>query len=130
MNLQEFITESLVQIAEGIREANNRLNDKDALVNPRGYNAEPGGHVHGYLLSKEHQDYGKSKENPHIVQSVAFDVAVAADQTTTTEGGGKLRVVALDLGAERSSESKNHSESRIRFTIPMVFPSCRRSLDP
>jgi hypothetical protein len=34
MDLKDFITNSLCQIAEGIIEANARLKDTDAIINP------------------------------------------------------------------------------------------------
>lgn len=34
MEIKDYIAETLVQIAEGIKEAQNRLKDEDVVVNP------------------------------------------------------------------------------------------------
>lgn len=39
MDLKEFIKESLVQISQGIEEANEIMKDSDACLNPHGIQA-------------------------------------------------------------------------------------------
>jgi hypothetical protein len=116
MDLKEFIRESLVQISEGIQEANEKLNESEACVNPHGIQA----------YSNEAKAYGrinrKFDNKEQIVQLVDFDVALHADSGTETGGGLKLSIASIGVGADAKSSEKSSSESRIKFSIPMVYP--------
>jgi hypothetical protein len=57
-----------------------------------------------------------------VVQEIEFDVAVHATEGTETKGGIGIMVGAIGLGSQGKSQAGNASESRIRFTIPMVLP--------
>ena len=100
MQLQEFITETLLEIAKGIHEANNiRLGGKDNDTNSsRTFFLRPG--------SKSESGAG-----------IEFDVAL----TTKKEGGGKggakfkLAVVEAELGG--SGGVSKESVTHIKFTV-------------
>lgn len=54
MDLKSFITETLVQIAHGINDANVALSESEAIVNPRfvvGHGEVKDGTVYGYSPS-------------------------------------------------------------------------------
>jgi hypothetical protein len=118
MDLTTFIKESLVQISRGIDEANAALEGSTAMVNPRNIVPSPKGDskFYGYL--------SEAKETKHmrVVQEIEFDVAVHATEGTETKGGIGIMVGAIGLGSQGKSQAGNASESRIRFTIPMVLP--------
>ncbi|WP_298188612.1 hypothetical protein, partial [Metallibacterium sp.] len=61
MELKSFITETLVQIARGIDDANAALSDSEAIVNPRyviGHGEVEDGTVYGYLVEgSDRQSY-------------------------------------------------------------------------
>jgi len=118
MDLKEFVKESIVQIAQGIDEANSALSDSTAMVNPTNIAANSGS-AQAYARTKSPDDQQSSRK---IVEKVQFDVAVVA--TTAEEGtvGGKLSIAAIGIGAEGKKESTNQSESRIKFSIPVVYP--------
>jgi hypothetical protein len=118
MELKDFIRESLVQISQGIEEANEGLSDSSALVNPNNV----------YVNAGDRQNYGRldeSKSYNRIVEVVEFDVAVTAGDEN--EAGGKfgIKVGAIELGANGKQAESNKSESRIKFKVPMVFPSAK-----
>ena len=118
MDLATFIRESLVQIARGIDEANSALTDTSANVNPRGIVPSPKGDTkfYGYLNEKESEKYLR------VVQEIEFDVAVHASEGTETKGGIGIMVGAIGLGSAGRSQAGSLSESRIKFTVPMVLP--------
>lgn len=117
MDLKEFIKESLVQIATGIEEANEKLKGTNAIVNPASVQA----------FSTEAKAYGRIndafKNDKALVELVEFDVAVQAESGTQTGGGLKIAIASIGLGAEGKSSDSHSSESRIRFKIPMVYPT-------
>lgn len=100
MELQEFITETLLEISNGIRDANNaRLGDKADDKNvPRAFFLRPG--------SKSENGAG-----------IEFDVAVATKKSGNGKAGAKLKlsVVEAELGGEGSASKE--SISRIKFTV-------------
>jgi hypothetical protein len=119
MDLKEFIRESLVQIANGIIEANKALAGTSAVVNP--YNVQ--------AYSKGAKAYGRVnaafEEKDSLVELVKFDVAVTTEAGTQTGGGIKISIASIGVGAEGKSTGSQSNESRIKFNIPMVYPSTK-----
>lgn len=116
MELQEFVKESLVQIARGIEAASKELENTGAHINPKNV----------YVNSDARQNYGrlsKEKEYNPVVELVEFDVAVHASEGKGTNGKIGISVGSIGLGAGGKSQEASKSESRIKFRIPVVFPT-------
>ncbi|WP_144060874.1 hypothetical protein [Plesiomonas shigelloides] len=113
MNLDDFIAQSLTQIATGIEKANANLMHSSAHVNPNGICDVPKGCTYGAVLINESWAH---------VQEIKFDIAVTV--VDGTEAGGKIgiSVGGFNLGANGRSNQANTSASRIQFTVPMVLP--------
>jgi hypothetical protein len=117
VNLQEFVTQALVQIASGIRDADEQLRKAGAIVNPRhvtGSGADKT-NVYGYLA--------ENKEYLRAVHSVDFDVAVTAVEGKETKGGIGIVVGAIGIGSHGRSEESSTSVSRIKFRVPIALPN-------
>ena len=116
MDLQNFITQTLVQIAKGVEGASAELKDSSAIVNPRNVSGthNANSNVYGYL--------DENKKFYRAVQQIEFDVAVVASKGTETKGGIGIMVGSIGLGSHGKSDAENSSHSRIKFKIPMVFP--------
>lgn len=118
MDLKEFVKESIVQIAQGIDEANKELEESSAMVNP----------IHVVANTDSAQAYARTRKpsdiNPdaRIVEKVEFDVAVVAETGEGGKVGAKLSIASIGIGGEGEKKSMNKSESRIKFTVPMVYP--------
>ena len=120
MDLKDFVKESIVQISKGIEEANSELEESEAMVNP----------INVQTHSTEAQGYGrtrKRKDNSQfadskLLQNLEFDVAVTVEAGKQGSAGAKLSIATINVGAAGKVESTDRSESRIRFTIPVVFP--------
>ena len=41
LNLQEFIAEALVQIAQGVKDAQEKMGESGAMINPKEYAVQP-----------------------------------------------------------------------------------------
>jgi len=97
-------------------DANSKLKKTDAVVNP----------VNIYPASGQRpQIFGtlrKDKEIDRLVQVVDFDVAVQVDESKGTKGGIGIVVAGLALGSQGQSASGQTSQSRIKFSVPMMFP--------
>ena len=108
MELQEFVEQSLVQIATGVKNAQDKLNCKDfkTFINPSDIVENP---VYGYRIENKPQD-------------IEFDVAVTISEEKTTKGGIMVAAGILGLGSGGQSRTENESISRIKFKIPILFP--------
>lgn len=117
MNLQQFIKETLIQIAGGIREADEAVAGNGAAVNPRDVvHNKSGEGPYGYYAEDSKGSYRRP------VQSVEFDVVVTASEETETKGGIGIHVGAIGLGSAGKSGRDSSSESRIKFAVPILLP--------
>jgi len=121
MDLKDFVKSSLSQIAKGIIDANLTLSGTDAVVNPPDI----------IVNDDASQAYGRTRssalqEDPtRVVEKVEFDVAVTVQEGESTSAGIKVSVMSIGLGAKGETSSTSGSQSRIKFTVPMIFPSKR-----
>lgn len=102
MDLKTFITETLGQILDGVKDA-QRAQDGGRI------NAEGGGSPGGNLFSAG--IYG-------MFTRVDFDVAVSAEST----GSGKAGLRVFGIGAEGGGEHKTGLANRITFSVPIRLP--------
>ncbi|WP_133249162.1 trypco2 family protein [Abyssibacter profundi] len=121
MDLKDFVKDSLAQIAEGIIEANESLAHTDAIINPTAITVN----------SESSQAYARTRpqarsdDRTRVVEKVDFDIAVTVHESEKTNAGIRVSVVSIGLGAGGESSALSGSNSRIKFTVPMVFPSKR-----
>ncbi|MFA5206640.1 MAG: hypothetical protein WC708_19750 [Lentisphaeria bacterium] len=111
MELKDFVSQTLSQIIEGIEDA--QLNKgTTAKINPSGLRM--GEKIHSMFF-----DF-----NTHtIIANIEFDVAVTTEEAKGTKGGIGVLVGAITLGAQGQSDTKNTSLSRIKFSVPVSFPT-------
>jgi hypothetical protein len=111
MELRKFISETLMQIVEGIEDAQRGLKDKEseAIINTNMTATDVGHVVTG------------GRRRP--VEFVEFDVAILADEATEKRAGGGITVASiLKLDAGGKTNKSAGSESRIKFKVPMSYP--------
>ncbi|WP_207265089.1 hypothetical protein [Desulfovibrio sp. Huiquan2017] len=104
MNLEEFITESLKQIIDGVRNAQEFASAKGAIVAPS-YGLLPG-------VQCEEGDN----------QTVMFNVAVTVQESSGQDGQAGLRIPFFDAKGTLSSEQLTGTISKISFAIPIELP--------
>ena len=111
MDLKQFVTETLVQISQGIEAAQQQLRDSgtDTIINTNMTKTDVGHLVTG------------GRRRP--VEYVEFDVAILANEGTETKAGIGLIVASLlKLEAGGKSTESAGRESRIKFKVPMSYP--------
>jgi hypothetical protein len=122
MNLQQFIKETLVQITQGIVDADQAVSETGAAVNPRDVvHNKTGEGPYGYYAEDRKGHYRRT------VQSIEFDVVVTVTEGTETKGGIGIHVGAIGLGSSGKSDKENSSESRIRFSVPLLIPNSKNA---
>ena len=110
MDLKEFTKETLVQIVQGVNDANELLTEHNAYVTRD---------IQKSTTGDSYVDH--SGHYTHAV-NIEFDVAVTATEVNDTKGGGGIKVVQLfHAGVETSKSIENQSVSRIKYSIPLVL---------
>jgi hypothetical protein len=116
LQLKDFVAQSLIQITEGVVEAQSGLVNYGAKVNPALTN----------LLPKGERNYGAfgwaKGEGSNPVLVVNFDVAVTATEGTKTKGGIGVVVGVISLGSTGATDKENSSLSRLQFQVPLLLP--------
>ena len=110
MNLREFIREALVETVAGVAEARSEASK------------------HGALIGSDPL-FGNTKEakilndcNGRTVSFIEFDIALANTDSKETKGGIGVFLGSVGLGSQGVSHGETSSNSRIKFSVPLVFP--------
>jgi len=112
MDLREFVSETLTQIVEGVKNAQNKAKESGATVNPRLMISVELAAKQGFL----------STEHGHA-QFVQFDVALTVTEGTGTKGGIGVFAGAINLGSSGQSHDESSSVSRVKFCVPLSLPT-------
>jgi hypothetical protein len=104
VQLQDFITQSLVQIVQGVEAAADALKDSSAVISP---------------VQREKAPMGGTQT---LIQKVDFDVAVFVSEGTETKGGIGIAIASITLGSTGKSDTSSSSQSRLRFSVPIMLP--------
>jgi len=121
LNLSDFVSDTILQIAKGIEKAKEELKDTDVLIVPTTYDGIVRTDIVGYQRS---------------VQNVDFDLSVTINkeekltEENKKDGNAKIQVVSIfnfSLGGGISTENyeesidKNAIVNRVKFSIPVSF---------
>jgi hypothetical protein len=109
MNLEEFISDTLMQIIKGVKKADDQAKAaKDGgRVNPPVM--DPGNKTRTAVFGNVYQ----------TTDMIEFDIALTVSNEAM--GGGKVGIVHIaSIGSEVSST--NTSFSRVKFKVPVALP--------
>jgi len=116
ITLEDFVSQTLKEIINGVVTAQKHAATKNARVNPPSLNFRV--------------DQGVVKlwddETQCIAQEVHFDVAVTATEGSETKGGVGIFVGALGLGSQGQTDKERSVVSRISFDVPILLPAQER----
>ena len=114
MELKEFISESLCQIAEAVAEAKKKTKENDCIINP--YINER------FENLNQNSEYVGYAQGERLIQIVKFDIAVTIERSK--EKRGEIQVVAsgLNAGFSLSRKKSENTVSRLNFSIPVSLP--------
>ena len=107
MELKNFVKATLVQIAQGVKDAQGEVREIGGSVNP--YERYDTGGM-GTHLSRG------------VVQTVNFDVAITASEGCTSREGIGVVVASIALGKRNESNDQSSSVSRVQFEVPLALP--------
>ncbi|MFO0389705.1 MAG: hypothetical protein ACK502_08335 [Alphaproteobacteria bacterium] len=100
VELSDFIRDTLVEIATGITQANEKISKLQ--------NAQ---HTHSYYSLRT--NIGDNAKIP----GVQFDVAVTATNSKSGDAGVKVKLAVIGIGGKREDTISNEMMQRIKFEI-------------
>jgi len=119
LDLKDFVRESIVQIVEGIKEAQEKTKGSGAVVNPE-LTSQTGDRIPRVLPP------GRQYNPP--AQLLEFDVAVSTTDEKTAEG--RIAVLsAVGVGLKGLLKRGTESASRIKFGVFVVLPPAEKQGD-
>ena len=113
MDLKSFVSQTLIEIVEGVNEARSLVKSMDtgANINPSFAGDVP------KLTGAYHIGHGD------MAQCVEFDVALTVTEGTNTKGGIGVVSGVINLGSSGQSRNENVAVSRIKFIVPLGLPT-------
>ncbi|MBI4308802.1 MAG: hypothetical protein HY591_00570 [Candidatus Omnitrophica bacterium] len=118
MKLDEFVKTTLVQILEGVKEAQKLTKDTNKTgshadsINPDIMYSADGAPKGKYFASQDR----------NLVHFVDFDVAVTIDTSSEIKGDAGIKVAGINLSANGQEINQNSIVSRIKFQVPIKLP--------
>ena len=113
VNLEDFVSEVLKQIINGIIRTQQHAKDNRASINSTNLIRMPSGDLR----------VDKTYNQDPLVQEIEFDVAVTVSAQGNIKGGMGLFVSAVGIGYQAQKETGNSTVSRIKFKVPVALPS-------
>ena len=112
MELKDFVTQTLVQIAQGVAAAQGTVRSAGGFVNPTA-------HVAGGAT----RHFGHLPGNDQHVFLVDFDVGVTVNESLGTNAEAKLQVANfIKIGASANTAESQQTVNQIRFSVPIALP--------
>jgi len=114
MDLQEFISEALMQVCNGIKDAQDKTSKKEIEENVKDY-------FEAYIVP-----YNPIEKS--ALYKVDFDITIGLQKKTNKKLG--ISVISSDLGFgfAKNKDNINSVTSRMKFTIPVIYPSVPNKL--
>ena len=117
MELKEFIKSTIKQIAESVDELNQEFDGKQTFVNPT--------NIKG-IGEKPYVPFAFTDYN---VTNIDFDLSVDVENKEGTTGKVGVLASVIGVGVSSTEGRVQHSESKVRFTIPVILPSKKLDLN-
>jgi hypothetical protein len=114
MELKEFVEETLVQITEGVKKAQEECKKHGGLINPM--IEVPVSNAERFEIAGKY--YPASK--------VAFRVGLSESDTAGGKRGIGVFLGKFSIGAEKAKETEIQSITSIEFDVTVVFPYITR----
>ena len=97
MELEEFISKTLVGIYRGVKNANKEIDGAGSTS----------------YFNIESSSWHKDRSDGYI----KFDVAVTASNSSDIKGGAGIRVWSVGIGGEKEASTSEQVVSRIKFGV-------------
>ena len=116
MELKEFISSTLTQIAEGVKDAQQSYSELGGEVNPANLHSVGGTTIPYGII---HTGYN----NVVLLCNVHFEIALTKEDSNSQSGGIGVFLDVLSLGHKDTDCGARSSITRISFDVPVSLPS-------
>lgn len=107
MELKDFIRETILQIFEGVKDAQCESIKLNASVNP---------------FNKKHSDGFNTYYSFDELHNIEFEVILSELSNNESKAGIGVFLGNLGIGLNDKSEKANTSNTKIKFSIPVSYP--------
>ena len=109
MDIQEYISDTLIQIIAGVKKAQDYATQNGAIVNA-------GNDI-------QYRGHNKLEHTTPTTQEIEFDILVTTSDNTRAQSGVQvLFPTFLGTGGVSQREAGDIAANRVRFTVPVIFP--------
>lgn len=108
MELKDFITETLVQMMEGVKNAQKKAEEFGAIVNPESLGGDSYIEVGNNQVAR--------------IQEIEFEVALTETSETGTHKGIGVAFSGIGAKGNKDKNEQNISYNKIRFNVPIALP--------
>jgi len=111
MKLEDFISESITQIINGVEKAQKIAETKGAKVHPNTllFNSSSGNSFIDEITDRP-------------AQNIDFDISITTKEEEGTSGKLGVFVSVFKAGLEGKEGIENLTSNRIKFSVPIVLP--------
>lgn len=114
MELKDFISETIYQIATGVKESIEKCKDLDIIVNP---NISIVSDNDAYIPQDP-----SNREVSRRIMPIEMDVSVAISNSSENSAGGKIGISVFGVGGSIKGTDNTKNINRIKFTVPVSLP--------
>lgn len=115
MELKEFVSQTLTDIIGGVIDAQNLTKDTGTIINPAMSGTSK--FVGGVYMDRE-----TTEQHHRSINIFDFDVAVTLSETDEAKGIIMVFSGFLSGGVQGTTSGESSEISRIKFSVPVVFP--------
>jgi len=110
MELKDFVSQSLIQIIDGIKDAQKHADVNQAEIVP-------------VLTTQDEGHRGSSAQKYLPIEKIKFSVVVTTTDGSKSEAGAGIFVGAFGIGGRTETGESSEGVSRIEFEIPVRYPN-------
>lgn len=114
MELSEFVSETIVQISKGVKDAQDKCKELGGLVNPM---------LHVSVCNDETY---RHKDSDYPATKVNFKVGLTESSNKGDKSGIGVFLGKVSLGKEINKELETQSVTSVEFSVTVVFPYITR----
>ena len=115
MELKNFITGTISEIIEAIKELQTKYTAPEVLINPDIVYGEKG----SFWISK----HSKDNISKRRIQEIKIRASLEVTDSKASEGGAGINISALQMGGKKGYSQNESENSYIEFDIPIALPT-------
>jgi hypothetical protein len=112
MELKEFIEETLIQVVEGVKSAQEKAEKSGACISPKGMRTGD---------SQRYISVGVGNVSIPLTQ-IDFEIGLTSTEGEKGKSGIGVFLGGIGIGGQGETNTKNVSVTNIKFSVPVLWP--------